>query len=86
MPRHKKGTMVRLKTEEENKYWYEDEVYNVVQHHGWMFRVIRFHHENHPKNDTGEDEYWCKSLASGKELALYPREITAKLHKEQTND
>ena len=83
MPRHKKGTMVRLKTEEENAHWHEDEVYNVVANHGHIFRVIRFHHENHRHNDSGEDEYWCKSLASGEELALYPREITTK---EQAND
>lgn len=86
MPRHKKGTLVRVKPPEEHEDYGLDDTGNVVANHGWMFRVIRFQHENHPHNDTGEDEYWCKSLASGEELALFPREITTKIHKEQTND
>lgn len=78
MPQYKKGTLVRIKPEEESEGWGIDETDNVVREHGWIFQIIRFHHERHPKNATGENEYLCKSIASGQEVCLFPREITTK--------
>lgn len=78
MPQYEKGTLVRIKPEEENEGWGLDETYDVVREHGWIFQIIRFHHERHLKNSSGEDEYLCKSIASGQEVCLFPREITTK--------
>ena len=85
MPRHKKGTMVRIKPNDESNWWGDSDTQSIVEVNGWLYIVERFQHADHTKNETGEDEYLCRSLSTGTSLALYPHETTTTKEKADAN-
>jgi len=88
MPRHKKGTIVRAYTEEElgAEEWDANDGGKHIHPHGYIWIVQRWIPVTHPENEYNYDAYECRSVATGAVKQLFPKEITTKLHKEQTND
>lgn len=76
MPRHKKGTLVQVKESalKPMAAYYAVNI-NAVANHGYLWLV----------EDWAEDSdtYICKSVATGEEEPWFPKEITARLPKEQ---
>ena len=68
MPRHKKGTLVRVLREKLMGDEYE------VDKHGSLWLVEGF--------DSPSTSYYCKSLATGYVYMWYPNEITTRKEKE----
>lgn len=69
MPRHKKGTLVRVRTE---KLVGSDEHNTAL--HGTLWMVVSY--------DEDERLYHCKSIASGFRYVWFPWEITTRKEKE----
>lgn len=80
MPRHKRGTLVRVRTEEEvGEYKFDiNNTREAVDDHGWLYTVVRFLPAHHGENEHEHDAYECKSLATGELIQLFPEEITTK--------
>jgi hypothetical protein len=80
MPRHKRGTLVRVRTEEEvgEEQYGENSTKEMVEQHGWLYTVVRFLPAHHGENENSIDAYECKSLATGELIQLFPEEITTK--------
>jgi hypothetical protein len=80
MPRHKKGTLVRIRTEEEvGEYlWDQHDTKREVKLHGWLYSVVRFLPYNHADSEYAENAYECKSLSTGALAQLFCKEITTR--------
>lgn len=81
MPRHKKGTLVRVKGAHEAEDWDRDDTADVVKNHGWLYIVERYLPNGYLQNEHTVDAYECKSIASGSLVQLFPCEITTKKEK-----
>ena len=86
MPRHKKGTLVRVLTPEEagEGMWAKNSTEEYVEKYGWLHTVVRFLPREHGDSIFDCDAYECKSLDTGDLVQLFPDEITTKPMKEQT--
>ena len=84
MPRHEKGTMVRIRSEEEQGEGQFDRncTVDAIDEGGWIWIVQRFLHGHHRDNEYGFDSYECRSVATGDIIQLFPEEITTKPMKE----
>ena len=81
MPRHKKGTLVRLRTKEElgEDRW---DFYNTEEtdpdNNGCLWVVQRFLPAKHGDNTYQHDAYECRALSTGAISQLFPEEITTR--------
>lgn len=87
MPRHKKGTLVRI-TEEalEPNYCDRTAIVAVIKSGGMLFIVEKFLPVNSRKNPYGSPLYMLRSVSTGWTAELFPNEITTRKPKEQKNN
>lgn len=87
MPRHKKGTLVRIRTEDEvGEYlWEKNSTGKEVRHGGWLYTIVRYLPIEHRDNEHRHPAYECKSIATGGLAQLFPEEITTCPSKETNN-
>lgn len=79
---------MRLLTLEEQGEWQfiNNCTDDAIDEGGWIWIVQRFVPAESNYNDYSFDVYECKSIATGAIMQLFPKEITTRPMKENTND
>lgn len=80
MPRHKKGTLVRLRTKKEmgDRWDFLNTDEADPDNNGVLWVVQRFLPAKHGDNMFQQDAYECRSLSTGTTMQLFPGEITTR--------
>lgn len=89
MPRHKKGTLVRISEEAlEPDYCDRSAVESAIERGGGspLFVIERWLRYRHPENPYSSSVYIARSVVTGEKAEFFPNEITTRKPKEQKNN